>query len=122
MRDLLEGIDESIFDCVPSPDQPRRRAPSPSKTRIQLSPVRCTARTPNARTPKKHARTPKSTRTPNRAKENEQAEIAALLEGVDDWDWSDMHADFMTPKKPSPTKHKVRPLPLWQFVADDDFG
>ncbi|GJE93896.1 DNA replication ATP-dependent helicase/nuclease DNA2 [Phanerochaete sordida] len=103
MRDLLDGIDESIFDCVPSPDQPRRRAPTPSKTRIQLSPVRCTARTP-----KKHGRvaTPKNTRTPTRAKENEQQEIAALLEGVEDWDWSDMHADFMTPKKPSPLKHK----------------
>ncbi|EKM53179.1 uncharacterized protein PHACADRAFT_147492 [Phanerochaete carnosa HHB-10118-sp] len=97
MHELLAGIDDSIFDAIPSPDQPRKRVPS--KTKVQLSPVRCAFKTPKKQ---RHGRvaTPKNTRSPAQSKENGQAEdLAALLEGAEDWDWEDMHADFLTPKK-----------------------
>jgi DNA replication ATP-dependent helicase Dna2 len=43
----------------------------------------------------------------------DQEDLSALLEGADDWDWSDM-TDFLTPKKapvPSPQKSKPAPGP-----------
>lgn len=106
MHELLAGIDDSIFDAIPSPDQPQRHVPS--KTKVQPSPVRCIFKTPEKQ---QHGRvaTPKSTRSPAQTKENGQAEdLVALLEGAEDWDWEDMHADFLTPKKTVPCEQKVR--------------
>lgn len=33
-----------------------------------------------------------------------------LLDGAENWDWTDMEADFMTPKKKSASPKKVRLL------------
>lgn len=38
-------------------------------------------------------------------KEND-GDLAMLLDGAETWDWTDMEADFVTPKK-SPGKNKV---------------
>lgn len=120
MQDLLAGIDDSFFNSVPSPDQPRKRAPS--KTRVHLSPVRCAFKTPEKQ---RHGRvaTPKNARSPGQAKENVGTEdLAALVEGAEGWDWEDMHADFLTPKKATPRKPKVRRLDCLACIADSDLS
>lgn len=126
MKELLAGIDESIFNELPSPEQPKRRAPS--TTKAQLSPTRCTVKTPKK---PRHERvaTPKSTRPIASTKENNQQEdIAALLEGAENWDWDDMYADFLTPKKTSPRKERdsetklnkpqLQPIPGPQYMPE----
>ena len=103
MHDLLAGLDNSFFDAIPSPDPPRKRV---SNTRIQLSPVRCLYKTPKKNGHRRVA-SPLAHRSPTRRKNEESENIALLLEGVEDWDWTDMEADFMTPKKATPCKQKV---------------
>jgi len=43
---------------------------------------------------------------PSSSKEND-GDLAMLLDGAESWDWADMEADFMTPKKSQGTA-KVR--------------
>lgn len=103
MQDLLAGIDDSFFNAVPSPDPPRKRV---SSTKIQLSPVRCLFKTPKKNRDSRVV-SPLAHHS-SAQKNNDDAEnIAFLLEGAEDWDWDDMNADFLTPKKATPRKHKV---------------
>jgi DNA replication ATP-dependent helicase Dna2 len=103
MQDLLAGIGDSIFNAVPSPEQPRKRVQSP---KLYRSPVNCLLKTPRKES-NSPVTTPRSTRSPCRLKKTEAEEVATLLEGSENWDWDDILLDAMTPKKKSPRKVKV---------------
>lgn len=77
MDDLLSGLNDSFFDAVPSPD------PSPVKPKTnaaRILPI----------TPKRES---------SLAMSVEDVDMTALMEGAENWDWDDMEADFLTPKK-----------------------
>lgn len=103
MQDLLAGIDDSIFSTVPSPEAPRKRV---SSTKIHLSPVRCSYKTPK-KNRQGHNSSPLATRSPLQNKDAQKDGLSLLLAGAEDWDWDDMNADFMTPKKATPRKRNV---------------
>jgi hypothetical protein len=47
---------------------------------------------------------------PARALSSEDVDMEALVHGAEDWDWGDMEADFLTPKKDRTVKSdKVNP-------------
>ena len=100
MQNLLAEIDDSFFDAVPSPDKPRKRVQSP---KIHLSPAKCLLRTPKKQ---RNCRvtTPKTTRPPVHNKVPEAEDFSVLLDDAENWDWDDMLADFMTPKRARKTK------------------
>lgn len=94
MKDLLTGLDDSFFNAVPSPD------PTP----IKLSKSHQNSRAKPPVTPSRPIRTPKKQKTPIRSKlfTAQDVDMAALMEGVEDWDWDDMDSDFLSPKKNKP--------------------
>lgn len=104
MQSLLAGIDDSFFNAVPSPDPPRKRVPS--STKVHLSPVRCLYKTPK-KNRNGRVTSPLTHRSPLPKDAADTENLALLLEGAEDWDWADMEADFMTPKKATPRKQKV---------------
>ncbi len=73
MQDLLSGLDDSFWNASPTPD------PSPAKPKQKTTRIIHEEKRPS--TP------PKPTGALN---------LAELLEGAEDWDFSD---DFLTPKK-----------------------
>ena len=79
LDNLLSGLDAR----EPRVDRVTRRVRSPTKARR----ASCIER-------------------PSSSKEND-GDLAMLLDGAETWDWADMEADFMTPKK-SHGKAKVR--------------
>lgn len=103
MSDLLSGIDDSIFDSVPSPDPPRKRSTS---VKSQQSPLRRLYKTPTKSKLKRCAASPLKSFSETTSGHNE--DLAQLLEGAADWDWDDMNADFLTPKKNASPKRRVR--------------
>ena len=72
MNGLLSGLNDSFFNAVPSPD------PSPVK--------------PYRLTPLKRLAPPAPSAT-------HDVDMAALVDGAENWDWDDMESDFLTPKK-----------------------
>lgn len=86
MKDLMSSLDDTFWNAVPSPN------PSPVKprpeTRVQ-TPKRAAVR--GQTTPCKHTK-------PHSPTPNLDADIAALLEGAEDWDL-DMDSFVLTPKK-----------------------
>lgn len=109
MNNLLEGLNDSFFDAVPSPD------PSPVKHR-------------QSRPPHSHSiihATPinsKSTSKPAKKLNNggassvvdvQDVDMAALVEGAEHWDWDDMESDFLTPKKEKIIKAKPKSNITW---------
>lgn len=77
MNNLLSGL-----DSAPQPEHP------PKFKR----PASCSSTIP--RTPSRNASSSSATR-------NDDLEISMLLDGAENWDWNDMEADFLTPKKPN---------------------
>lgn len=45
-----------------------------------------------------------TTQSPKKRASND---LATLLDGAENWDWTDMEADFMTPKKKTASPNKV---------------
>ncbi|KAK0217033.1 AAA domain-containing protein [Armillaria fumosa] len=74
MQDLLSGLDDSFWNASPTPD------PSPAKSRQKTTRIKHEEKRPS--TP------PKSV--------SQNLNLSELLEGAEDWDFSD---DFLTPKK-----------------------
>lgn len=103
MSDLLSGIDSSIFDSVPSPDPPRKRAAS---VKVPHSPLRRLYKTPTKSKPKRCTASP--LQSISEATNGQNEDLSQLLEGAADWDWDDMNADFLTPKKNASPKRRVR--------------
>lgn len=102
MKQLLEGLDDTLSDYVPTPAKPK--AQTQSKT---------PKRSPLLQKPKKSSQSPLVSKKA-RGKENarQQAvfskkEIDSLMEGVDDMDWDDMLLDLSKP----PPQPKLIPKP-----------
>lgn len=122
MKDLLSGLDSSIFDAPPSPDVPRRAAKQVSSTArspLKRSPHKLVLKTP---TKQKHVKTSisplnakinKSTPTLSvKSEHNENVtaggqieDLTQLCDGAEGWDWDDMNSDFMTPKRSPAKRH-----------------
>ena len=58
-------------------------------------------------------KTKQSPRKPKPALQDDSKEnhvdndLVMLLDGAENWDWAEMEADFMTPKKKTPSSKKV---------------
>ncbi|KAK0473383.1 DNA replication factor Dna2-domain-containing protein [Armillaria novae-zelandiae] len=74
MQDLLSGLDDSFWNASPTPD------PSPAKSKQKTTRIKHEKKRPS--TPPKPA--------------SRNLNLSELLEGAEDWDFSD---DFLTPKK-----------------------
>ncbi|KAJ7784549.1 DNA replication factor Dna2-domain-containing protein [Mycena metata] len=92
MKNLMAELDGSFWNASPTPDPtPAKPAPAQqSQSRPKVPPV----------TPTK----PQSTAKPQKPITPGDIDMAALLEGAEDWDWSDMNSDFLSPVKKSPQK------------------
>lgn len=90
LNDLLSGLNESFFDAVPSPD-PSPAKPTRTRNVRNYTPVK----------PKRETKSPLITKT-------EDVDMAALMEGAEDWDWDDMEADFLTPKKKTQKRDPIK--------------
>ena len=86
MNGLLSCLTDSFFSAVPSPDP--KRAPS----RRRVSPV------------KPKSRPVLSGKPPVVITADVDVDMAALVDGAENWDWDDMESDFLTPKKNRTTK------------------
>lgn len=53
-----------------------------------------------------------TTPTSYKSKEINAVDLSILLDGAENWDWADMEADFMTPKKKSASLKNVSRLVL----------
>jgi DNA replication ATP-dependent helicase Dna2 len=105
MADLLEGLDDSFWNAVPTPD------PSPIKPAPSRHPITSQPKKPLSKL--KFSPKPLTSRaalpSPSKVFSAGDVDISALLEGAEDWDWDDMNSDLLTPKKDSPRKAvKVR--------------
>ncbi|KAK0186636.1 DNA replication factor Dna2-domain-containing protein [Armillaria mellea] len=87
MQDLLSGLDDSFWNASPTPD------PSPAKPRRETTRIKHEEKRPS--TPPKPV--------------TQDLNLSELLEGAEDWDFSD---DFLTPKKDVKKKEiPLKPLP-----------
>ncbi|KAF8066980.1 AAA domain-containing protein [Lyophyllum atratum] len=94
MADLLVDLDDSFWNAVPTPDSsPKKSAP------IQVF-------TPRRRDARNIAGEPRAP-SPSKVFSAGVVDMAALLEGAENWDWDDMNSDIITPKK-SPRKSKTK--------------
>ncbi|KAJ7761485.1 DNA replication factor Dna2-domain-containing protein [Mycena maculata] len=94
MKSLLSDLDDSFWNAVPTPDTTPAKLPSAQSSHSKAPPTKRPHKAPVATKPV----------TPV------DVDMAALLEGAEDWDWSDMNSDFMSPvKKSSPKKSVVQP-------------
>ncbi|EJD05682.1 Dna2-domain-containing protein [Fomitiporia mediterranea MF3/22] len=82
MQELLSGVDSSFFDAVPSPD------PTPKKRK---RPTEELSENKHLSGQKENANVVfESAKKKPRALGSQDYDIAALLEGAEDWDWDDM--------------------------------
>ncbi|THH05716.1 hypothetical protein EW145_g4595 [Phellinidium pouzarii] len=93
MEDLLSGIDSSFFDAMPSPD------PTPQKNKERST-------RSNAGTDQQKQTTDLSTEA-RTARKDLSFDMAALLEGAEDWDWNDMYDDLHFPERNSTAKSET---------------
>lgn len=101
MQSILSGLDDTLSSNPPATPPKTKK---PKKVERVLDKVK----TPN-KTPKKIKIEDTLPTIPAArvSASQEDLDMAALLEGAEDWDWSDMN-DFMTPKKSaSPKKPKT---------------
>jgi DNA replication ATP-dependent helicase Dna2 len=92
MNDLLAGLDQddSFWNAVPTPDTtPVKPSPSFAKQSRSRPPI-----TPNK---------PQNSIAKQKPVTPGDVDMAALLEGAEDWDWSDMNSDFISPVKKTTT-------------------
>lgn len=61
------------------------------------------------RTPTRTRHSPRKHKSADASKDD----LSILLDGAENWDWADMEADFMTPKKKTASPKKVS-----RFVLD----
>jgi hypothetical protein len=105
MTELLSGLDNSVFDHIPSPVPSPRKSPSkrPRSKSVSRSPL--ASRLPNPNRPLAQ-RTPSKRKSPRKSHSGSAAQnavevkhveldLAVLTAGAEDWDWGDM----LTPKK-----------------------
>ncbi|THU76580.1 Dna2-domain-containing protein [Dendrothele bispora CBS 962.96] len=95
MQDLLSGLDDSFRNTVPSPK------PSPVKSKCNASPAR---KAPYHVTPVKKRDSGKCLPSPSQVFTAEDVDVAALLEGAEDWNW-DVE---LSPKKETKKPDHVR--------------
>lgn len=77
MADILNTITDDFFNAVPSPDpSPRKPATKPKPQNLPLVNANSAA-----------------------VVAAQDVDMAALVDGAEDWDWGDMESDFLTPKK-----------------------
>ncbi|KAJ7044139.1 Dna2-domain-containing protein [Mycena alexandri] len=93
MKNLLAEMDDSFWNAIPTPD------PTPAK------PAPAQQSQPRRKAPTK----PQNTTKPQKPITPGDVDMAALLEGAEDWDWSDMNSDFLSPVKKSPKKNIAPP-------------
>ncbi|KAJ7863097.1 DNA replication factor Dna2-domain-containing protein [Mycena olivaceomarginata] len=100
MNDLLAGLDQddSFWNAVPTPDTTPVK-PSPSFAKQSRSRPPITPNKPQNSTAKQKPVTPGD------------VDMAALLEGAEDWDWSDMNSDFISPVKKTATIPAIQVRP-----------
>ncbi|KXN86785.1 DNA replication ATP-dependent helicase/nuclease DNA2 [Leucoagaricus sp. SymC.cos] len=100
MESLLSGMDSTY--TAPAPITPGKTK-KPQKVERILEKMK----SPKFKTPTKSKG---QSNLPNTQTAQEMEDIAALLEGAEDWDWSDMN-DFMTPQKAVPSSKKSKSTP-----------
>ncbi|KAJ7644148.1 Dna2-domain-containing protein [Roridomyces roridus] len=89
MKGLLADLDDTMD--APPPTTPAKPLPARSCSHaLPATPTKLSS----------HKPAPKPL-TPG------DVDMTALLEGAEDWDWSDMHADFLSPVKKSPLKKSL---------------
>ncbi|KAF8123075.1 DNA replication factor Dna2-domain-containing protein [Mycena galopus ATCC 62051] len=99
MKNLLAGLDEddSFWNTVPTPNTtPAKPPPAVAEQSHPRAPP-ITPTKPHNTTAKQKPITPGD------------VDMAALLEGAEDWDWSDMNSDFISPAKKGPTTPVIQP-------------
>ncbi|TDL20255.1 Dna2-domain-containing protein [Rickenella mellea] len=107
MADLLSGLDNSFFDAAPTPDpspQKKIALPTSGNKRIPLSPLSNRKFDNPSLSVLQSNEPPLSDVFSNSSNLVTQVplqnvDMDALLDGVEDWDWNDMDADFMSPNK-----------------------
>ncbi|KAH0579057.1 hypothetical protein H2248_003215 [Termitomyces sp. 'cryptogamus'] len=90
MADLLGNLDDSFWNAVPTPESSPVK-PVPSKMMTPRRPP------PQGKRP--------TAPSPSKVFSAGDVDVAALLEGAEDWDWDDAASDILSPKK-SPLKKK----------------
>lgn len=87
-------VDDSFWDAVPTPD------PSPVKRGFS-TPLKASLRphVTQSHVRESNLRLPPSVPVPSEVSSGPDIDMVALVEGAEDWDWGDMEADFLTPKK-----------------------
>jgi DNA replication ATP-dependent helicase Dna2 len=107
MSDLFADLDDSFFNAALTPD-PSPRKPLGNKTSalnhttpVKSKPVKVTKRTP-----------PRPQVLPTQVFSANDVDLASLMDGMENCDWGDMDADFLSPKKnkaAEPTKVRSSP-------------
>ncbi|KAJ6559180.1 DNA replication factor Dna2-domain-containing protein [Mycena vulgaris] len=100
MKNLLSDMDNSFWNAVPTPD-PTPVKPPPAKPSHSGIPPMTPTKPPN--------RTVTATTSRPKPLSPRDMDMTALLDGAEDWDWSDMNSDFMSPVKKSPKKAVALP-------------
>ena len=104
LDDLFSELDSSAAVAKPaSPTRQRVTAPPP-RTPVHATRTKASPRT----TPRENGLHVAATLIEHALHAAEHEDLDALMAGVEDWDWDDMNSDFMTPRKSSPVKPKVR--------------
>ncbi|KAJ7505308.1 DNA replication factor Dna2-domain-containing protein [Mycena galericulata] len=96
MKTLLSDLDDSFWNAAPTPDTSPAKPPPSESSHLKAPPI-TPLRPPRKASPAAKPLTPGD------------VDMAALLEGAEDWDWSDMNSDFLSPAKKSPPKKSVTP-------------
>ncbi|KAJ7109745.1 DNA replication factor Dna2-domain-containing protein [Mycena crocata] len=94
MKNLLADMDDSFWNATPTPDPTPAK---PSAAASSLATSKAAPLTPTKPSNKNNA-PPKVSKplTPG------DVDMAALLDGAEDWDWSDMNSDFISPPETVP--------------------
>ncbi|KAI5119550.1 hypothetical protein M0805_008536 [Coniferiporia weirii] len=100
MQSLLSGVDSSYFDPVPSSDYNPKRSKKASAESIA-----CTQENPNCKTDALLTESDVATVTNSPAGSGD-IDLATLLEGAEDWDWSDMTDDLLSSASEKVAKSK----------------
>ncbi|KAJ7175873.1 DNA replication factor Dna2-domain-containing protein [Mycena filopes] len=100
LKNLLAELDDPLWNAMPTPDTtPAKPAPTQQpQPRLNAPPI-----------------------TPTKQQAKQQKAITPGDEGAEDWDWSDMNSDFLSPVKKSPQKPAIPahvPLPFTRCIVE----